>query len=89
IGKDRTLSVPGQMYSYINVPVSEVLGALKNKVSVWWNAELLGITDKTVELVDYSLPYELLVSTLPAPVFWENYKVDKYRPAKLELEAVP
>jgi len=82
LDKDRTLSVPGDTFRYLDNPVTEIHRELSARMLVH-NEKLYSINDDSFRTDKGEHRYELLVSTLPAPVFWEYWQ--GYKPKGLNL----
>jgi len=81
--RDMSLSVPGGT-SYMNtldVDLKEVVRRLESKAKIT-NGIVREITDKTIKVEytndpaveSYVIPYDNIVSSIPAPVFWQIYE---------------
>lgn len=77
IDKDRTLSQAGPLFSYLDVKISDVESRLREEVPII--PMVIGDLPK--------IPPALIISTLPAHVFWGKYP--GHRPPGLELLSNP
>jgi len=82
--RDRTLSVPGDTFNFLENKITDIYERLMEDVVVHHD-ELLSITPEYIKLnKEGRLRYEFIVSTIPANFFWNYWQGRK--PEALDLK---